>query len=66
MDDAFFEQLDAINADLTSSSARFDQVSENDGSILFVSRDDTETIEAIATFQAAQKRLTALLATVKD
>ncbi|WP_404475118.1 hypothetical protein [Microbacterium aerolatum] len=66
MDDAFFDELEAINADLTSGSARLDQLGGNPGDILVISRDDTETLEAVARIQAAQKRLTALLATVPD
>lgn len=66
MDDAFYSELSAISSDLASSSVRIDQVLPNNGEVGVVSPDDTETLEAIATFQAAQRRLTALLARVKD
>ena len=66
LDDAFFDELEAINAELIPASARLDKVLPADGTVGFISRDDTETLEAIAKFQAAQKRLTALLATVED
>ncbi|WP_156172647.1 hypothetical protein [Microbacterium sp. Ag1] len=61
-DDAFFETLAAINADQERASARLDAVGATGGGVTFVSRDDTETLEAIALFQDAQKRLSALLA----
>lgn len=66
IDEAFFTELSAINSDLESSSARIDQVLPNNGDVGFVSLEDTETLEAITKFQAAQKRLSALLASVKD
>lgn len=64
-DDAFFEALAAINADMASASARFDEIGENDGSVLVINRDDTESIAAVAKMKDAQQRLAALLATVK-
>lgn len=64
LNDAFFEQLAAINDDQRRAAARLDEVGSQDGEVLFVNPDDTETLEAIALFQDAQRRLTALLATV--
>lgn len=64
MDDAFFEELAAINADMESAGARLDLIGANDGSVLVVDHSDTKTMEAIATLQAAQKRLSELLARV--
>lgn len=66
MDDAFFESLAAINADQERASARLDALGVSGGGVLSVSRDDTETLEAIALFQDAQKRLSALLASETD
>ncbi|MCP1427528.1 hypothetical protein J3D45_000026 [Microbacterium foliorum] len=66
MDDAFFEKLKTINSDLTRASARLDTLGPNDGSLRFVDPADTETMNAIALMQDAQRRLTALLATVPD
>lgn len=66
MDEAFYTELSAISSDLASSSARIDQVLPNNGEVGVVIPDDTEILEAIAKFQAAQRRLTALLASVKD
>lgn len=64
MDDAFFEKLEAISSDLRTASERLDTLSPNDGSVRLVDPDDTETMKAIALMQDAQRRLTALLATV--
>lgn len=64
LNDAFFEQLTAINDDQTRAAARLEEVGGKDGEVLIVNPDDTETMEAIALFQDAQRRLAALLATV--
>lgn len=64
--DAFFDELESINADLTASSARIDQIRSRDDGLVVVTLDDKETLEAIALFQATQKRLSALLDTVED
>lgn len=66
MDNAFFEELAAMNSELIPASARLDEIAPADGRIAFVSHDDTATLEAIARFQAAQRRLSALLETVND
>ena len=64
-DDAFFDELAAINADMESAGARLDLIGSNDSNVLLVDREDTETMQAIATMQAAQKRLSVLLAKVR-